>query len=59
MTVDITGITGTGRGKGTIDLRTLAVSSELTSNFRSSMKASGESQALPMQMTITTHVTPR
>ncbi|HEU4612606.1 MAG TPA: DUF6263 family protein [Kofleriaceae bacterium] len=59
MTIDITGITGTGRGKGTIDLRTLAVSSELTSNFRSSMKATGEGQALPMQMTVTTHVTPR
>lgn len=59
MTVEITDITGTGTGTGTIDLRTLAVSSDLTSQFRSSMKAGGETSALPMAMTITTHVAPR
>ncbi len=59
MGVEIKDIVGTGSGKGSLDLRTLAVSAELSSEFRSTMKATGETEALPMRMAITTHVTPR
>jgi uncharacterized protein DUF6263 len=59
MQLDIKDITGTGTGKGTIDLRTLAVTSELDSEFRSSMQAGGEGSAMPMRMTISTKVTPK
>jgi hypothetical protein len=58
-TVDIKDITGTGTGKGTIGLKTLAVSSELTSEFRSAMQAPGEGSATQMTMSIVTHVAPK
>lgn len=57
LSVDIKDVTGTGGGSGTIDLRTLALTSELATEFRSAMQASGEGSATPMKMSITTRVT--
>lgn len=59
LSVDITDITGTGSGKGTVDLHSLAFSSELSQELRSSMQAAGEGSATPMTMTIATRVTPK
>jgi hypothetical protein len=59
MTVDIKDIVGTGAGHGTIDLRSLAVTSELTTELRSEMQATGERSATPMRMKLTTRVSPR
>jgi hypothetical protein len=56
LTVDIKDITGTGHGTGTIDLGTLKVTSETTSELRSAMQAVGEGSATPMKMSIATHV---
>jgi Family of unknown function (DUF6263) len=58
LAVDIKDVVGTGSGKGTIDLRTLAMTSELTSELRSTMQSPGEAQAMPMKLTIATHVAP-
>jgi len=58
LTVDIKDVTGTGAGKGTIDLRTLALTSEIDTEFRSAMQAHGEPDATPMKMTISTKVAP-
>jgi hypothetical protein len=57
--VEVKDITGTGKGKGTVDLRTLAITSELATEFRSTMKAPGEATAMPMRMSITTRVAPK
>jgi hypothetical protein len=59
MGVEVKDITGTGQGKGTVDLRTLAITSELAAEFRSTMKAPGETTAMPMRMAITTRVAPK
>jgi hypothetical protein len=58
LSVDIKDVTGTGSGKGSIDLRTLALTSELATEFRSAMQAGGEGSATPMKMGIITRVTP-
>ena len=58
LSVDIKDITGTGTGKGTLDLRTLAMTSELSTELRSAMQAPGEAQPMPMKLTIATHVAP-
>jgi hypothetical protein len=59
LTVDIKDVTGTGTGKGSIDLDTLALTSELATEFRSAMQAGGEGSATPMKMSIVTRVTPK
>jgi hypothetical protein len=59
LTVEMKDITGTGEGKGSIDLRTLALTSELATEFRSAMQAGGEGSATPMRMGIVTRVTPK
>jgi len=58
LSVAIKDITGTGAGKGTIDLGTLALTSELATEFRSVMQAPGEPEATQMTMAIKTRVTP-
>jgi hypothetical protein len=58
LTVDIKNIVGTGRGKGTLDLRTLAMTSELTTELRSAMQAPGEAEPMQMKMVIATRVAP-
>lgn len=59
LSVEIKDVTGSGTGKGTINLQTLALSSELVTELRSAMQAVGESSATPMTMTIVTKVTPK
>jgi hypothetical protein len=59
MTVEIKDIVGTGAGSGTIDLRSLAVTNELTTELRSEMQATGEGSATPMRMKLETRVSPR
>ena len=59
MSVEIKDVTGTGNGKGSIDLKTLALTSELATEFRSAMQAGGEGSATPMKMNIVTRVTPK
>ncbi len=59
LSVDIKDIVGTGKGTGTIDLKTLAITNELTSQLRSAMQATGEPDATKMTMAIATRVTPR
>lgn len=59
LSVEIKDITGTGTGKGTINLQTLAVSSELATELRSAMQAIGEGSATPMTMNVVTRVTPK
>ncbi|HEX5060161.1 MAG TPA: DUF6263 family protein [Kofleriaceae bacterium] len=59
LSVTVKDITGTGTGIGVIDLRTLALTSELSTEFRSAMQAAGEGSATPMRMAIATHVTPK
>lgn len=59
LRIDIEDITGVGRGKGTLDLSSLVVDSELTSELRNTMQASGESAPTRMKMEIATRVTPR
>jgi hypothetical protein len=56
VSLDVKDVIGTGSGKGTIDLRTLAVTSELTSELRSSMQSAGEGSAMPMRMAVETRV---
>jgi hypothetical protein len=58
LSVEMKDVTGMGHGKGTIDLKTLAHTSELGTEFRSAMQASGEGSATPMKMVIVTRVTP-
>lgn len=58
MTVEIKDIIGTGTGKGSIDLRTLAITNELTTQFRSEMQTPGEPAATPMRMDMTMRVSP-
>ncbi|HEY5928377.1 MAG TPA: DUF6263 family protein [Kofleriaceae bacterium] len=59
LSVDIKDVIGTGGGKTTVDLGTLAVTSELTTEMRSTMQAAGESEITPMKMSIATRVTPK
>ncbi|HEY5944828.1 MAG TPA: DUF6263 family protein [Kofleriaceae bacterium] len=59
LSVEIKDITGKGTGKGTIDLATLGLTSQLESNFRSQMQAPGEGSATQMTMGIVTKVTPK
>jgi len=57
--MDMKDIVGTGKGKGTIDLATLAMTSELDTDFRSDMTAPGETAPTPMRMQTTTKVIAR
>jgi hypothetical protein len=59
LSVEIKDVTGTGTGQGTINLQTLAVSSELATELRSAMQAIGEGSATPMSMKVVTRVTPK
>ena len=59
MTVEIKDVIGTGTGTGTIDLRTLAVTSELSTELRSEMQATGETATTPMRMSVMSKVSPR
>lgn len=59
LRLEIKDITGTGKGRGTIDLSSLAVTNELTSELRSAMQATGEATATQLKMAIATRVTPR
>jgi hypothetical protein len=58
LTVDIKDITGTGGGKGAIDLKTLSITSELWTELRSSMQSPGEDQPTAMKMSIARRVMP-
>jgi len=58
LVVDMKDITGTGAGTGTVDLRTLALTSELATTFRTRMQAPGEPDATAMEMSIATRVKP-
>jgi hypothetical protein len=58
LTLDIKDITGTGSGKGAINLSTLSLTSELSTELRSAMQAQGEPQATQMKMSIVTRVAP-
>jgi hypothetical protein len=59
LSVEMKDVTGTGHGKGSIDLKSLALTSELATEFRSTMQATGEAAPTPMKMVIVTHVTPK
>ena len=59
LSVDVKDVTGTGSGKTSVDLRTLAVTSELSTEFRAAMQAKSESAGTPMKMSITTRVAPK
>jgi hypothetical protein len=56
--VAIKDIVGTGSGKGTIDLATLSVASELAQSLHSEMTATGDTQATRLDMTTQTQVRP-
>lgn len=58
LAVDIKDIVGSGAGKGTIDLATLAVTSETVAELRSVMTARGEDTPTPMTLTTQTRVRP-
>lgn len=58
MKIDVKDIVGQGSGKGTIDLRTLSVSSELISELRSVMSAPGDVEPTKMTMATMTKVSP-
>ena len=56
VTVEVKDIVGSGAGKGTIDLATLATTSELSAELRSEMTATGETQPTSMRMKSVTTV---
>ena len=55
-TVEVKDITGTSGGKGSIDLVTLAITSELAAELRTKMSAPGDAEPTPLTMTTTTKV---
>lgn len=57
-TVDVKDITGTGGGMGTVDLTTLAVTSEITAELRTKMSAAGDAEPTPLTMATVTRVKP-
>jgi hypothetical protein len=57
-TVDVKDITGTGGGKGTIDLGTLAVTSVLFAELRTKMSSPGDTAPTAMTMATATKVNP-
>ena len=59
VVMDVKDIVGTGKGTGSIDLATLAMTSAVESQLRSEMTAPGETTATPMKMTMTTKVVAR
>ena len=58
VTIEIEDIVGSGAGKGSLDLATLAVTSELAAELRSRMKATGEDEQ-PTNMTMSSKQTVR
>jgi hypothetical protein len=54
----VKGITGRGSGKGTVDLVTLAATTELIADLQSEMTAPGETEATKMEMASMTRVRP-
>lgn len=58
ISIEIKDLVGTGSGTGTIDLTTLAVTSELTSQLRSVMSAPGDTEPTKMTMTTVSRVRP-
>lgn len=54
--VDVKDITGTSGGKGSIDLATLAITSELGAELRTKMSAPGDAEPTPLTMTTVTKV---
>ena len=58
LTVDVKDITGTGSGKATVDLKTLAVTSEVSAELRSAMQSPGEAKPTQMRMAIKTKIAP-
>ncbi len=59
QTLDVTDLTGSGGGTGTLGLSTLEVTSELTAELRSKMQAAGETEGTPMKMTLQTKLSSR
>lgn len=57
--MDVKDIVGTGKGTGSIDLATLAMTSAVETQFRSEMTAPGETTPTPMKMKMTTKVVSR
>lgn len=58
LSVDVKDITGTGSGKATVDLKTLAVTSEVSAELRSAMQSPGETKPTQMRMAIKTKIAP-
>jgi len=54
--VEVKDITGASGGKGSIDLTTLAITSELAAELRTKMSAPGDSEPTQLTMTTTTKV---
>lgn len=54
--VEVKDITGTGGGKGTVDLTTLAVTSEIIAELRTKMSAPGDVEPTPLTMATITKV---
>jgi hypothetical protein len=57
-TVDVKDITGTGGGKGTVDLSTLAITSVLFAELRTKMSSPGDTEPTEMTMATATKVKP-
>lgn len=58
ISIEVKDLVGSGSGAGAIDLTTLAVTSELTSELRSVMSAPGDSEPTKMKMTTVSRVRP-
>ena len=58
VTITIKDIVGNGGGKGTIDLGTLAVTSELAAELRAEMTATGDPAPTKMEMATLQKVRP-
>jgi len=50
VTIEVKDLVGNGGGKGSVDLRKLAISSELAAEFRSAMTATGDTEPTKMEM---------
>jgi hypothetical protein len=58
LVIEVKDIIGNGVGKGTIDLATLGITSELGANLRSEMSAAGDEVATKMEMATLVRVRP-
>src|SRR5262249_29471418 len=57
MRIDVKDITGVGKGTASIDLGTLATTSQLRMELRTEMTAAGDGQPTAMRMAMVTQVT--